>query len=97
MPERFEQVGKANREVVVEGVEVLRVAYEKFLHNKQAGGYDFKFTDGQMIGHNFYKLILYHIAEESGLDKKLMLEIAISTLRRVIESPVTNEDDPELV
>ena len=93
----YEQVGKANREVVAEGVEVLRVAYEDFIHRKQAEGYDLKYVDGQMIGHNFYKLILFHIASESGADKKVMLELAIGTLQRVLNVSITNETDIDLM
>ena len=77
-------------------MEVLRVAFENFIHKKQGEGYDFKYFDGQMIGHNFYKLVLYHIASESGCDKKVMLELAIGTLRRVLDAPITNETDVDL-
>ena len=93
---QFEQIGKANRDIVREGVEVLRLAYEAFIHKKQSEGYDFKYVDGQMIGHNFYKMILYHIADESNCDKKSLLLVAIATLQRVLEAPVTNETDPDL-
>jgi hypothetical protein len=67
----FQQLGKANREIVTEGVERLRQAYQTFIHEKQAAGSDFKFIDGQMIGHNFYKLVLWHIADEMA-DRKDM-------------------------
>ena len=92
----FEQVGKANREIVAEGVERLRKVYEEFIHEKQDAGYDFKFVDGQMIGHNFYKLILTHMAQESGVDRSVLVRIAIDTLRKYAVAPITNESDLDL-
>lgn len=105
MPPIFEQIGKANREIVSEGVEVLRVAYEDFIHRKQKAGVDFKFVDGQMIGHNFYKLIIYHIAGEvvdahPGADKaevrNQLMRIAVDTLTRALAQRVTNENDLDM-
>jgi hypothetical protein len=60
----YEQLGVANRDLVSEGVERLRPVFESFIHEKQNAGRDFHFVDGLMIAHNFYKLILYHIADE---------------------------------
>ena len=93
---KYEELGKADREIVAAGVEALRIAYEKFIDDQQAQGKTVGYIDGQMIGHNFYKLILYHIALASGCDKKLLLTIAIGTLRRVLEEPQSNESDPTL-
>jgi hypothetical protein len=90
-------LGVANREVVIEGVEELRKTYEDFINKKQQEGYDFKFIDGQMIGHNFYKLLLFHIAEVSGVDKRFMIKIGIATLKKYLDNPqVSNETDPQL-
>jgi len=107
---RLEEYGIANRQIVGEGVERLRRAYEEFIHEKQAAGYQFKFIDGQMIGHNFYKLIMHHIADEI-VDRKdipaaeriqgevfrYFVQIAIATLQKVLDKPITNENDPELM
>lgn len=93
---KFQRIGKANRAVVVQGVELLRKTYENFIQEKQQQGYDFKFADGMMIGHNFYKLLLYHIADESRSEKDFMLKAAIDTLEQVLEHPLTNETDTEL-
>jgi methionine synthase II (cobalamin-independent) len=102
---QWEKLGSAKRELVTAGVERLRVAYEAFIHEQQDAGVDFKFIDGQMIGHNFYKLILWHIAAEiaeqhPGTDKvevrKELMRMAIATLTRSLEHPLTNENDPEL-
>lgn len=105
MADHWKQLGTAKRDVVVSGVERLRIAYEAFIHEQQKAGVDFKFIDGQMIGHNFYKLILWHIAAEMveqdpGADKaearKELMRIAIATLTRSLEHPLSNETDPEL-
>jgi len=93
---KYEELGKADREIVTAGVEALRVAYENFIHEQQEKGKTVGYIDGQMIGHNFYKLILYHIAEDAGCDKNALLTVAIGTLRRVLEEPKTNESDPTL-
>jgi methionine synthase II (cobalamin-independent) len=102
---QWEKLGTAKREVVAAGVERLRVAYQAFIHEQQKAGVDFKFVDGQMIGHNFYKLVMWHIADEiaeqrPGAEKaevrKELMHIAIETLRRALENPLSNETDPEL-
>jgi len=102
---QWEKLGTAKHEVVAAGVERLRVAYEAFIHEQQEAGVDFKFVDGQMIGHNFYKLILWHIAAEiadqhPGADKvevrKELMRISIATLTRSLDNPLSNENDPDL-
>lgn len=96
---------KANREVVVEGVDRLRLAYQAFMEERQKAGYDFQFVDGQMIAHNFLKLVIYNIADEIQAQKSLvdkevvrraLMRIAIATLQRAVEQPITNETDPDL-
>ena len=89
-------LAKADREIVSEAVERLRVVYEKFIHEKQAQGYDFKYVDGLMIGHNFYKLILFHIAGESQTAKDILMRVAISTLLKVLDGKITKETDIDL-
>jgi hypothetical protein len=102
---QWERLGTAKREVVAAGVERLRVAYQAFIHEQQKAEVDFKYVDGQMIGHNFYKLVMWHIADEiteqhQGTDtaavRRELMRTAIATLQRSLENPLSNESDPEL-
>lgn len=95
----FEKLGVADKQVITEGVEHLRKAYEEFIHKRQEQGHDFHYIDGLMIGHNFYKLIIYHLAEEMHLPKMgrdALMKIAIDTMIQSRNKPVTNETDPAM-
>jgi len=93
MNEKFEPLGVADREVVIEGMNWLKDAYEKFIDHKG----ELTYVDGLMIGHNFYKLMLYDLARRADIDKNIIVVVAIDTLRKLIEEkPATNENDPTL-
>lgn len=93
----FEKMGTADRQVVIEGVEVLRQTFEKFLIDKQKQGHDVNSIDGFMIAHNFHKLVIYDLAEKLELqkiDRDFLMKVAIDTMTQAMNKPVTNETDP---
>lgn len=93
----FERMGTADRKTVIEGVEVLRATFEKFISEKQEQGHNFGHLDGFMIAHNFHKLIIFDLAEKLELPKEgrdLLMKIAIDTMTQAMNKPVTNETDP---
>lgn len=97
MVKRLEKMGTADRQVVIEGVEVLREAFEKFLNDKQRQGHGVTSVNGFMIAHNFHKLIIFDLAEKMELPKEgqdLLMKVAIDTMTQAMNKPVTNETDP---
>ena len=108
MPSRFEELGRSDRATVSAGVEALRVAFEEFYQDwVERNQRRMPYVDRLMIGHNFYKLMIVNIAREMLEDHPeekstkaetvaVLLEIAISTLKRTLEAPIYNETDPDL-
>ncbi len=95
----FEKMGQANRQTVIEGVEVLREAFEKFIGEKQNQGHEIGHLDGFMIAHNFHKLVIFDLGGKLELPKggrDLLMKIAIDTLTQAMNKPVTNETDPAI-
>ncbi len=93
----FERMGTADRQTVMEGVEVLREAFEKFISERQEQGGNLGHLDGFMIAHNFHKLVIFDLAEKLHLPKMgrdLLMKIAIDTMTQAKDKPVTNETDP---
>ncbi len=95
----FEKMGQADRQMVIEGVEVLSEAFEKFIVAKQDQGHKIAHVDGFMIAHNFHKLVIFDVAEKLGLPKTerdVLMKIAIDTMTQAKNKPATKETDPAL-
>jgi hypothetical protein len=95
--------GLADLELVREACQMLTGHYQRWLREKRQAGIDVNAVDEQMIGHNFYKGILYHIVDEriSHMDilasdrieaRREMIAVAMATFSAVLNQG-THEGD----